>query len=131
MQALFRSLDIDNEVGYFSDSEQRGQANEQLLSHVEQYFETAALDGVAKVYRTLLPPIYLQRPGHSLTIVGLELLADGGKNLVVLDPMFESSPGMGRLLGRRDISKPRPRAMEMYRRERGRLGRHKDFEVLT
>lgn len=131
VQALFRSLEISTEVGYFSDNEQRGQANEQLLAYIEEYFKKAALDIDAKVQRTLLPPVYLQRPGHSLTIVGLEIMEHSNKTLVVLDPMFESSPGMSRLLGRRDISTPRPKVMELYRRDKKKLKRHRDFETLT
>ncbi|KAI8142805.1 peptidase family C78-domain-containing protein [Fennellomyces sp. T-0311] len=38
------------------------------------------------VYNTNKPPLYLQHAGHSRTVVGIELLRDGKRNLVVFDP---------------------------------------------
>ncbi|KAI8577809.1 hypothetical protein K450DRAFT_250105 [Umbelopsis ramanniana AG] len=38
------------------------------------------------VHITNRPPIYLQHSGHSRTIIGIEILSDGKRNLVMFDP---------------------------------------------
>ncbi|KAF2457344.1 peptidase family C78-domain-containing protein [Lineolata rhizophorae] len=152
-QALFLHLGIETEVDVFSDMKDGPQAYEQLLATVEQYFREG-LDDIAfrqqptnnsgnklrqsdlhptsspTVHKTLRAPIYLQQPGHSITIVGFERRKDGSGNLLVLDPMFRTSPGMERLVGRSHISTPRPEVMKPYRRGKRQLGRHRDFEIL-
>ncbi|KAI9253914.1 peptidase family C78-domain-containing protein [Phascolomyces articulosus] len=39
-----------------------------------------------RIHETVSAPMYLQHAGHSRTIVGIELLADGKRNLIVFDP---------------------------------------------
>lgn len=76
-------------------------AHEQLLSYVESYFTTVELSQASsgkKVIQTQCPPLYLQQPGHSLTIVGFEIGEQGEKNLLVLDPAFKPSIGIVRML---------------------------------
>lgn len=38
------------------------------------------------VYITNRPPLYLQHSGHSRTVIGIELLKDGRRNLIMFDP---------------------------------------------
>ncbi|KAF2490310.1 DUF1671-domain-containing protein [Lophium mytilinum] len=131
-QALLLSSQIDCAVDVFSDSpDGRLMAHEQLFNAVEKYFQQAAIpDDRSNVFKTLLPPIYLQQPGHSLTIVGFERRKDGSCNLIIFDPMFHTSPSMHRLKGRRNIRTPRPEVLHAYRRGARQLKKHAAFEIL-
>jgi len=51
-----------------------------------------------KVHHTQLPPIYLQAPGHSVTVVGLEISIDGTCNLLVFDPSYGPGKDVSKLL---------------------------------
>lgn len=82
------------------------------------------------MYKTLLPPIYLQQPGHSITIVGFERRRDGSSNLIVFDPMYSTSPAMHKLVGRKNIRTARPEVLYAYRRGSGQLKKHAAFEIL-
>ncbi|KAH0538615.1 hypothetical protein FGG08_004816 [Glutinoglossum americanum] len=129
-QALFISLGIDCEASAFSKAANR-HARDQLLQSVEEYFTSGCRVFPQKVHRTLLPPLYLQHRGHSLTIVGLEKGKSGGRNLLVFDPMFKPSPGIFRLLGRKKSTHRRPGDMlRAYRRGEVYLRRYSDFELL-
>jgi hypothetical protein len=69
-----------------------------LLDYVKHYFLSSSPNAItpSKIHQTNLPPIYLQRPRHSLTIVGYESLMDGGSNLLVFDPAFRLSRDIGK-----------------------------------
>ena len=116
----------------FSDSpDGQVEAHEQLLYAVESYFSQAAIKtDNSNVYKTLLPPIYLQQPGHSITIVGFERRRDGSCNLVAFDPLYHTSPEMHRLVGRTNIKTPRPEVIYAYRRVPKQLRKYATFEVL-
>lgn len=130
-QAFFLSSEINCAVQQFSDNKERSiEAHVTLLNAIECYFAQAAVKDGSNVYKTLLPPIYLQQPGHSITIVGFERRHDGICNLVVLDPMYSTSPAMHKLLGRKNIHSPRPEVMHAYRRGSRQLGKHASFEIL-
>lgn len=125
------SSQIDCAVEMFSDSKDRSfEAHEALLAAVERYFAQAAVSDGSHVYKTLLPPIYLQEPGHSLTIIGFERRRDGACNLLVYDPMYNTSPAMHKLLGRKNIATARPEVLYSYRRVAKQLRRHAAFEIL-
>jgi hypothetical protein len=130
-QAFFLSSQIDCAVEMFSDSQDGAfEAHELLLAAVERYFAQAAVSDGSRVYKTLLPPIYLQEPGHSLSIIGFERRRDGTCNLLVYDPMYNTSPAMHKLLGRKNIKTARPEVLWSYRRVPKQLKRHAAFEVL-
>ncbi|KAJ4353839.1 uncharacterized protein N0V89_005569 [Didymosphaeria variabile] len=130
-QALFLSAEIDNGVEMFSDNPDGSiEAHDALLAGVERYFAQAAISDGSNVYKTLLPPIYLQQPGHSITIIGFERRRDGKCNLMVFDPMYSTSPAMHKLIGRKDIKSPRPEVLYAYRRVAKQLRKHAAFEVL-
>ncbi|GME42391.1 hypothetical protein GTA08_BOTSDO09135 [Neofusicoccum parvum] len=118
VQALLRSLRIDHGLQLFSDRPGVSQAHEQLLDYVESYFREGTTreqrERHPKIVKTHLPPIYLQQPGHSITIVGFERHKDGKRSLLVFDPMFHTSPGMHKILGRRDLRTPRPEVLEHF-----------------
>ncbi|KAJ8106228.1 hypothetical protein OPT61_g9676 [Boeremia exigua] len=132
-QALFLSTEINCAVEMFSDQDTpRGktQAHDLLLLAVERYFAQAAVSDGSSVHKTLLPPIYLQRPGHSITIVGFERRNDNYCNLVVLDPVYATSPAMHKLIGRKNIKSARPEVMHAYRRGPSHLRKFAAFEIL-
>ena len=116
----------------FSDSpDGQYEAHEQLLLGIERYFAQAAIKtDSSNVYKTHLPPIYLQQPGHSTTIVGFERHKNGTCNLMIFDSMHKTSPAMHRLLGRKNIKTSRPEVLFPYRRAAKQLRRHAAFEVL-
>lgn len=115
----------------FSDSKERKvEAHESLLGAIARYFGRAAVNDGSRVYKTLLPPIYLQQPGHSITIVGFERRKDGTCNLMVFDPMYSTSPAMHKLLGRKNIKTARPEVLHAYRRGSRQLRKHSAFEIL-
>lgn len=130
-QAFFLGSEINCAVEQFSDNKDRGiGAHEKLLPAIERYFARAAVSDGSNVYKTLLPPIYLQQPGHSLTIVGFERRRDGTSNLIVFDPMYSTSPAMHKLVGRKNIRTARPEVLYAYRRGLGQLKKHAAFEIL-
>ena len=111
------------------------------MDKVEAYFEQSFANNTNlagrpaprdRINRTLLPPIYLQQPGHSLTIVGLEKHVNGQRFVIVLDPMYLTSRAMNQLLdvGPRRVRSARPEVMDIYRRGDERLYKHTDFEIL-
>ncbi|KAJ4988714.1 peptidase family C78 [Stagonosporopsis vannaccii] len=132
-QALFLSTEINCAVEMFTDQDTpqgKAQAHELLLLAVERYFVQAAISDGSNVHKTLLPPIYLQRPGHSITIVGFERRSDSYCNLVVLDPVYATSPAMHKLIGRKNIKSARPEVMHAYRRGPTHLRKFAAFEIL-
>ncbi|KAF1953161.1 DUF1671-domain-containing protein [Byssothecium circinans] len=130
-QAFFLSSQIDCAVEQFCDAPDGSiEAHETLLQAAEAYFAQAAVSDGSRVYKTLLPPIYLQKPGHSLTIIGFERRRDGTANLVIFDPSYSTSPAMHRLLGRKNIKTYRPEVIWAYRRTAKDLRKHATFEIL-
>ncbi|CAK3834972.1 Zinc finger with UFM1-specific peptidase domain [Lecanosticta acicola] len=129
--AFFSAVGVQNEALCFGGGEE-DHAAEELLDYVEAYFmgaiDVAHKHGTSHI--TQLSPIYFQRRGHSMTIVGLERRVDGSRNLLVFDSSFETSNPMKRLVeGRRahamveDILKP-------YRRSDSQLSDFKAFEIV-
>lgn len=130
-QAFFLNAEIDCAVEVFgTDKARRIMAYEVLLPAIERYFAQAAVEDGSTVCKTLLPPIYLQQPGHSLTIIGFERHHDGTCNLVVFDPMYSTRPPMHKLLGRKNIKTARPEVLHEYRRGRRSLKKFDAFEIL-
>lgn len=62
-----------------------------------------------KVHHTQLAPIYLQAPGHSVTVVGLEISTDGTRNLLVFDPSYGPGKDVSRLLALADKQSSSPK----------------------
>lgn len=93
VQALFESLGVTCDVHGFYGRD----AYKELLDFAEQYFcpSNDSNDGekrvgskLTKVQLAMKAPIFLQRPGHSLTIVGLERTANSNRHLLTFDPAW-------------------------------------------
>lgn len=131
VHAIYQNLSIPCKVHQFSDSHTT-YADESLLDWVQEYFESAAMPDNKKIQCTLKPPVYLQRPGHSLTIVGLEIMRDGTRNLLVFDPMHQAPMLMKEMVdaGPRRIVGPNYKLLSLYRRTQHQLQNYADFETL-
>ena len=107
-------------------------AYEALLDHVEAYFvsalDTARKHGISRI--TQLAPMYFQREGHSMTIVGLERMFDGSRNLLVFDSSFPTSMGVRRLLDGKKTSSYPDELLRVYRKSEEMLSRWKEFEIV-
>ncbi|KAI1138948.1 DUF1671-domain-containing protein [Hypoxylon sp. FL0543] len=133
-QVLFHYLGIPHEAASFfnpiEDKESRKAENE-LYNYVENYFAAApGVDHGGKVRNTVLPPIYLQHRGHSVTIIGIERTVKGGRNLLVFDPSYEDPDSVARCVGGRPVERPNERALTHYRRGPRYLGDKKEYEVV-
>ncbi|KAJ9142620.1 Zinc finger with UFM1-specific peptidase domain protein [Pleurostoma richardsiae] len=128
-QAMFVSLQIPCDAQGFKDKEP-GKSEERLLQYIEHYFQSAVFNPEAKVRTTTLPPIYFQHAGHSMTIVGLERMANGDLNLLVFDPMFHDAPSITKLVGSSFRAKSAESALKPYRRGNKYLRKYREFEVL-
>jgi hypothetical protein len=139
-QALFQSLGIPCQVRRFH-SNGDSSAFKALLIYIEAHFAknsnlsspttTPALK--TELHQTLRPPIYLQRPRHSLTIIGLEIHKSGKRTLLVLDPGYRPSPRMVRAAAAAGNGKTFEKRISLnpYRKGRWALGGYREFEVLT
>ena len=133
--ALYQQLGVQHEVLACGDERDGGRrAHQMLFDAVENYFAAGVEgDDTGKVHRTCRPPIYLQQPGHSLTIVGYEKHRNGSRNVVVFDTIFNTPQYMRAYLagrGRRPDAEFIDRAMHIYRRGSYQLRKYKDFEIL-
>jgi len=102
-----------------------------LQEYVLDYFSADTGNGSAKVYQTNLPPIYFQHPGHSLTIVGVEVKKSGRVNLLVFDPMCATNPDAARLVGQSFSASQPEKFLKAFRRGEDYLKKYKSFEVMT
>ncbi|KAJ4309616.1 hypothetical protein N0V84_011399 [Fusarium piperis] len=130
-QAVFLSLDITCSVQAFKDKE-RGRSKTRLFEAVESYFQGGIKNVEDRIRVTDLPPIYLQHPGHSLTIVGIEKQMDGHTNLLVFDPSFRDSSKIRSLVGRTVQHKTSSidESLHPYRRGSHYFRKYNQFEVL-
>ncbi|KAK0739194.1 peptidase family C78-domain-containing protein [Apiosordaria backusii] len=131
--AMFRLLQIAFQAQSFKHKE-HAKAEEMLMTAVESYFaedERAVRRGEGgRVRLTGLPPLYFQHYGHSMTIVGVERLRDGGRVLLVFDPHFKDSYAVTGMVGR-TVPHPYPDyALRPYRRGNKYLKEFREFEIL-
>lgn len=139
VQALFRSMGMECRAAVFPSSkkvEDGKPAYEELLDFVQEYFSIGSSANKSPttgiVYNTTLPPIYLQRPRHSLTIIGFALNTNGSRDLLVFDPASNPSKRMKALsLDPSKIRGQRPETLlKDYRRGARHLTRFRAFETL-
>ncbi|ORE00926.1 DUF1671-domain-containing protein [Rhizopus microsporus var. microsporus] len=58
-----------------------------MFDWIQSYFTTEIETKKGrKVYITHRPPLYLQHQGHSRTVIGIEILKSGKRNLIIFDP---------------------------------------------
>jgi hypothetical protein len=133
VDTLFQYMGIPHRIHQFHDTlETNNQyADQNLLDWVESYFRDAAVDDGSKVKCTLKPPIYFQRPGHSLTIVGVEKMKDGKRNLLVFDPMYQVPAAMLAYIEKGRARETNAKLLRLYRRSQNRLYNYADFEATT
>ncbi|KAK4539988.1 hypothetical protein LTR36_009886 [Oleoguttula mirabilis] len=133
--AYFTQIGVSIEALSFQDDEDDsgGLAVTGLLDYVEAYFMSGL--GAAKTHGsshiTQLAPIYFQRLGHSMTIVGLERKKDGSRDLLVFDSSFGTSEAVKRLLSGRKASAAIDTLMKAYRRSDQSLARWDEFEIVV
>lgn len=63
--------------------------HQDLMNWIQSYFmesTTKYQENHKTVYITNRPPLYLQHQGHSRTVVGIEILKSGKRNLIMFDP---------------------------------------------
>ncbi|KAL2050752.1 hypothetical protein ABVK25_008990 [Lepraria finkii] len=128
-QALLQSLDIGCRAEAFNERKDLP-VQHQLLQAVEQYFLDGHPNMNGRVCQTSQPPMYFQHPGHSLTIVGLEVRKNGSRVLLVFDPMFKASDGIRRLLGVQFRASAPDKLLKAYRRGEEMLRKYSTFEIL-
>ena len=84
------------------------------------------------VAQTDASPIFLQRPGHSLTIVGIERRKDGSRRLLCFDPAWQPPSMMQQLRLPTTLSSLSRRCiLQMYRKKERYLKRYHAFETLV
>jgi len=131
-QALFQSLDLPCTGEAFSN-DITGKAYINLLDYVEAYFASYRPSNTgtdAIVCQTDLPPLFLQRRRHSVTIVGFEEYANGSRSLLVFDPGWCAPKDMIRVL-KNDVKVKHPKSiLRAYRSGETFLKRYTAFEVL-
>jgi zinc finger-containing ubiquitin peptidase 1 len=104
-----------------------------LLDVVEEYFTSSSLEpstisAADSAHQTILPPLFLQGPYHSLTIIGIEILGHSKRQLLVFDPGW-SPPSA--LRNSHNPSKLTARIiLWRYRRGKGYLKRYSNYELL-
>ncbi|KAL6924306.1 hypothetical protein FSHL1_001561 [Fusarium sambucinum] len=130
-QAVFLNLKIPCSVQAFKDPE-RGKSKQYLFEAIERYFQGGITSVEDRIHCTNLPPIYLQHPGHSLTIVGFEKQMDGHTNLLVFDPSFHDSTKIKNLVGKtvRLKSSSVDGLVKPYRRGSHYFRKYNEYEVL-
>lgn len=114
----------------FSNLQGSKTAYEDLLDYVESYFSSDETDEASKVFSTSLTPIYLQRPRHSLTIVGIERRHDGSRSLLVFDPGYDPPQDIIRAIGTDTGIKHPKSVLNTYRKSERYLKRYRGFEAL-
>ena len=129
-EALFLSLDIPCAGTVFEGKD----ASAKLLDFVEMYFSASAPGSCSErsIYLTSLPPVFLQRPHHSVTVAGIIRMRSGKRRILVFDPAWrppttiqEATKETGTLTWR-DLL-----ALRRYSKSERYLKRFKAFEILT
>ena len=104
-----------------------------LLDSIEAYFaanlEVSPISG--RVRQTARAPVFLQRRGHSMTIVGIERGRTGSRRLLVFDPAYQPMiPLMKRFLRPEKSLFFNRLILYQYRRDERYLKRYLSFEIL-
>ncbi|OAA66219.1 Peptidase C78, ubiquitin fold modifier-specific peptidase 1/ 2 [Cordyceps fumosorosea ARSEF 2679] len=126
-QALFSYLKVNCSALRYQDSREIS-AVDQVFDAIESYYQcslTKPEDARNKVQCTMLAPIYFQRPGHSLTVIGLQKTMHNERHLLVFNPghRYKDTPPS---LPQRQ----RPDVLEPYRLRAESLRKYSEFELL-
>lgn len=132
--AFFTRIGVKVDALGFGGKDRESSAAMDLFDHIEAYFMSGsdAADTRGTSYITKLPPIYFQRFGHSMTIVGLERLVDGSRNLFIFDSSFATSkPMQKRLDGQRHSQSSPENLLRAYRKSELYLSQYDEFEIIV
>lgn len=131
-QALLQYLGIAGPAKAFSNTSKGSKtAYLDLLDYVEAYFSSSGIaDATSKVHRTSLGPIYLQRPRHSLTIVGIQRRHDGSRALIVFDPAYSPPKALVNAIKVKVETKKPDSVLKAYLRKERYLRRYRGFETI-
>jgi zinc finger-containing ubiquitin peptidase 1 len=101
------------------------------LDTIWEYFALSSQSTpITGVKQTKTPPVFLQRPRHSITVVGIERLRNGKRRLLTFDPGYRP-PGVLRKESDTSYSQVSARLiLWRYRRDETYLKRYQSFEVL-
>ncbi|PQK11799.1 hypothetical protein BB8028_0003g04230 [Beauveria bassiana] len=129
-QALFLNLNIKCSARRFRDTVEFS-AVDQVVNDIDAYFQRSCRgmeDSSSKVRSTMLAPIYFQRPGHSLTVVGLEKTVHNERQLLVFNPghSYKDATHPSRPLS----EKNKQVTLEPYRLGLKTLRKYSEFELL-
>lgn len=133
-EALLTHLGVDCMVrGHYGK-----RAHEELLDFVARYFsftDNKLANNRSKVHRTGKAPIYLQRPGHSFTIIGIEENTDRKRRLLAFDPAW-TAPSVMRAISPLSDSLAasllsRKWILQQYRKPHRYLRRFNAFETIS
>ena len=133
MASFCKHLNLVHSFHTFSGTDGK-RAHEHLLDFVEVYFsQDAQLD--SKVHNSHRPPIFLQQPGHSMTIIGFERCNSGKRNLLVFDPAFGPPKQLQDLASKPARSVKAADCADLllktYRRSAIQIEKYREFEILT
>jgi hypothetical protein len=132
--AFFTRIGVGADALAFEDGKDRAgnAAVRDLLDHIEAYFMSATdLETHGTSHITQLPPIFFQRLGHSMTIVGLERKEDGSRNLMVFDSSHATSEPMKKLVANGRAHSSVRRLLDVYRRSDESLSKWDSFEIIV
>ena len=141
IQAFLRGIGIGCKARVFDMTKDGRTAERKLLEAVESYFRSSKRAETSKIVHTDLPPIYLQLPSHSITVVGIERRKGGSLNLLVFDPASWPSKVMKQLVSQQpkretDLNDPIGPGqcsglLTSYRRDEKFLRKRGKFETLV
>jgi hypothetical protein len=75
-------------IDFHQPDDSKKKLHTKMMDWIESYFtcDVTKVETQKNVYITDKPPLYLQHQGHSRTVVGVETLPAGKKNLIMFDP---------------------------------------------
>lgn len=129
-EALLLSLNVPCTGNAFNGKD----AWRELLDATEEYFTSSFIkQPISGVHTTSRMPVFLQRPHHSLTVVGIEVSKSGQRSLLVFDPAHRPPGSISRPLPRSGLVQrwTAGRALGIYRRSESHLKRFSAFETLV
>jgi zinc finger-containing ubiquitin peptidase 1 len=126
-QALFQSLNVPCTAKVFAGKK----AWQELLDAIEEYFTPSVRStSIARVHQTKLPPVFLQRPRHSITVVGIERLQNGKRRLLTFDPGYRPPAALRKASQSRYSQVSAWLILWRYQRDEAYLKRYQSFEIL-
>lgn len=102
------------------------------MDAIEEYFTSSEVStSVPGVFQTKHPPIFLQRPRHSITVVGIKRLRNGKRALLTFDPAYQPPSALRKKDLGIDLNQISARLiLWRYSRDEAYLKRYRAFEAL-